>query len=444
MNLPELLDAPWPALLVTPDTRLAGCTDALLDLLCVESLDLEALEHGFELRSLEGRPLAGARLPWRRAAAGEEFDEEQLWYLRAECRRLRVAVRARRHPSGAVLWIEDLSRRGLPFELAELVGIVSTGLLQADALPTAVRAVVEQVSRALCTDVVALFTLSKDGVLELQGSSGLPLRHTADGVQLPLEADSALTRAARSGVLQEGSPQDPAAGALVSDLARLGMRSYVAVPLVAWGEIVGVLGLAWRQVVRMPSIELRMLLAVSSASAVALSRAVERDRERRAHERLELLRRASLAVEKALPLHALLEELLAQARLLAGSRRGALGTLSPEGDRLDEIFGDPEAAARLTALASDPVRLRALLRGDDGDQSDRLSVPLRIHGEAFGLFFLTDKRGGAPFSAEDRELVQLYTAHASLMLGYARQLEYIEEQRRLLDAVLQQAPGGIL
>ncbi len=448
MDETELRDIPWPALFIGRDGEVSGASDALQNLLAAGAIDRALLESGFELRTAEGDPLKADALPWRRAARRESFDEDQVWYDRANCRRLLLHVRARPHRTGAVLWLEDLAHRNLAMELAELVGSVSAGLLQADAVPAAVHAVVDQVSRALFADVVALFTLDPaKRTLELQGSSGLPLRTSGEGVRIGLESHSALCAAVRTRRIQHGSPADPDAGGLVQDLQRMRMRTYVAVPLIAWGEVIAVLGLAWRQPLEMEPLEERRILAVSSACALALSRAWERARERKAHERLQILREAALAMEKAVPLRTLLSQLLDQACRLAGAREGALGTLADDGS-LANVLGDSGAIEGLRELGRSAQALReALSTARAGAESVGLAslcVPLRIHGETFGVFYLRDRLGAQGFTAEDRQLVELFSAQASLLVGYARQMEYIEEQRRLLDAVLNQAPNGIL
>jgi signal transduction histidine kinase len=70
-----------------------------------------------------------------------------------------------------------------------------------------------------------------------------------------------------------------------------------------------------------------------------------------------------------------------------------------------------------------------------------VGVPLRVGGEVFGNFYLTDKRSSAKFTETDERLLEKFSVQAGLTVAYARQLE--DEERLLLQAVVEHAPYGL-
>ena len=52
-----------------------------------------------------------------------------------------------------------------------------------------------------------------------------------------------------------------------------------------------------------------------------------------------------------------------------------------------------------------------------------LGVPIVLRGVAYGNLYLTEKAGGAEFSAEDEELTQLLAAQAAVAIENARLYE---------------------
>jgi len=70
-----------------------------------------------------------------------------------------------------------------------------------------------------------------------------------------------------------------------------------------------------------------------------------------------------------------------------------------------------------------------------------LGVPLLIGNEVFGNFYLTRDEGDVEFSADDAGLVEGLSSQAALTVAFARQSQ--EEQRRLFEALVHQAPHAI-
>jgi signal transduction histidine kinase len=62
-----------------------------------------------------------------------------------------------------------------------------------------------------------------------------------------------------------------------------------------------------------------------------------------------------------------------------------------------------------------------------------LGAPIAIRGEAFGNIYLTDKEGGAEFSAADEELIVVLAEWAAIAIDNARLYEGVERRREELE-----------
>ncbi|WP_260618376.1 GAF domain-containing protein [Streptomyces sp. WAC07149] len=172
---------------------------------------------------------------------------------------------------------------------------------------------------------------------------------------------------------------------------------------------------------------------------------------------LPVLLEAVLSVGSELELHTTLQHVVDSATDLCGARYGALGVVDPERARLTQLFtsGMTEAeraaiprlpdgrAGVLGALISDP---RPLLL-DDLTKDPRsagfppghppmrsfLGVPIRVHTEVFGNLYLTEKRGGGPFTDEDLALMRVLASQAGIAIGNARLYETARRRERWIE-----------
>ncbi|PZR52201.1 histidine kinase [Xylanimonas oleitrophica] len=151
---------------------------------------------------------------------------------------------------------------------------------------------------------------------------------------------------------------------------------------------------------------------------------------------------AVLAVGRGLELETTLQRLVQAAADLAGARYAALGILdaagrigqfltvgmSPHEVRaighyptghgiLGELIRHP-APLRLSDLARDP-RSAGIPAGHP-PMHTFLGVPLRVHGTPFGNLYLTEKRDGGDFTAEDQRRIEALAAAASVAVENAR------------------------
>ncbi|WP_027006971.1 GAF domain-containing sensor histidine kinase [Conexibacter woesei] len=161
------------------------------------------------------------------------------------------------------------------------------------------------------------------------------------------------------------------------------------------------------------------------------------------------------SVLEDLDLDVTLERVLVAARELTGARYAAIGVLDEERtglarfitSGLDEeatraIGPPPRGRGVLGELISHPVALRLPevsghphsfgFPGNHPKMHAFLGVPVLAGGEPYGNLYLTDKAGGAQFSAEDERALTLLADFAGVAIDHARRYAGSETERRAL------------
>lgn len=177
------------------------------------------------------------------------------------------------------------------------------------------------------------------------------------------------------------------------------------------------------------------------------------------NRQLEVLSQAAIAIADELHLDKVLQLIVDAARELAGAQYAALGVPNAEGYLDAFIFSGMSAEAvrriphypRGLGLLGAIIRERKTIRlpnlGQDfrsvgfppnhPPMSSFLGVPVMAGEQMLGNLYLTNKEGGANFSEEDQELVELLAAHAAVAIKNARlyeqvaRLAVIEERTRI-------------
>ncbi len=192
-------------------------------------------------------------------------------------------------------------------------------------------------------------------------------------------------------------------------------------------------------------------------------------------ERLHALIDAILLIEADASLSELLRRVVETAARLVGARYGALGVVASNGSTLTRFvtYGVDEATRAAighnphghgvlgeTIRTGSPVRVNELLshEGSSGFPAHHpvmhsfLGVPvLTGDGHVYGNLYLTDREDGAPFSAQDQDVVESFGRAAGLLIDQAtlrhelRDLTLSEERERLArdlhDTVIQRLFG---
>jgi hypothetical protein len=175
-------------------------------------------------------------------------------------------------------------------------------------------------------------------------------------------------------------------------------------------------------------------------------------------ERLRGLLDAVVGINADLSLERALERIVTSACDLVGARYGALGVLGAgPGRRLREFvtagltpeertaIGDlPRGHGILGVIIDRPEPLRLPVLGENPSSygfppnhppmRTFLGVPIRIRDRIFGNLYLTEKRGGEQFTAEDEGVVVALAAAAGVVIENARLYEETVLRQRWLEA----------
>ncbi|MDP9281899.1 MAG: GAF domain-containing sensor histidine kinase [Chloroflexota bacterium] len=207
------------------------------------------------------------------------------------------------------------------------------------------------------------------------------------------------------------------------------------------------------------------LLAIGAAGVLAFSVAILarlgelHGREVAQSRRLQALNTAGLALSAELELETLLHKIADLARIVGDAKYAALGTFDEEGvvTRFYTSGIDDEERARIGHLpvghgilgllpqAARPIRLHDIkdhpasvgFPKDHPPMHTFLGVPIRWRGESVGNLYLTEKHGGADFTAEDEEALLALAAQAAIAIENARlyaqtsQIAALEERHRI-------------
>lgn len=173
-----------------------------------------------------------------------------------------------------------------------------------------------------------------------------------------------------------------------------------------------------------------------------------------AHQRLPGLLQAVVAVASDADSDITLRRIADAARLLVCARYAGIGVIGEDGQHLSQFvpvgldedtvaeIGDiPQACGVLGLLLDDPKPLRLAdvtahpqaCGFPPGHPPMRtfLGVPILVRGVVFGNLYLTEKAGGAEFTAEDEDIVLTLAAAAGVAIEIARL--YDEAQRAQRD-----------
>ncbi|MGI5479539.1 sensor histidine kinase [Streptomyces lavendofoliae] len=174
-------------------------------------------------------------------------------------------------------------------------------------------------------------------------------------------------------------------------------------------------------------------------------------------DRVHSLLEAVVSVGRELDLAQVLRRIVEAAAQLVDARYGALGVIGPDGRTLSQFLTTgltEDEIARIGHLPAghgllgeiihnpEPLRLRDLGTHEASygfpphhpPMRSLLGVPIRVRDQVFGNLYLTDKRGGQDFDAEDESVISTLSVAAGVAIDNARLYENAQRQQRWLQA----------
>lgn len=181
------------------------------------------------------------------------------------------------------------------------------------------------------------------------------------------------------------------------------------------------------------------------------------DAARGTRDRVHGLLEAMLSVGRELDLEQVLRSIVEAAAVLVDAEYAALGVIGPDGTRLAafhtvgvdagtiaRLGPYPEGHGILGELIRDPRPLRLAklsehpasygLPPHHPPMDSFLGVPIRVREQVFGNLYLTEKRGGHAFDAEDESVLSTLATAAGVAIDNARLYEESRLRERWLRA----------
>ncbi|MET9230102.1 GAF domain-containing protein [Lentzea sp. NPDC003310] len=173
-------------------------------------------------------------------------------------------------------------------------------------------------------------------------------------------------------------------------------------------------------------------------------------------DKMQSLLDAVLAVGAGLELDSTLQRIVQAAVELVGARYGALGVLGSRHNLSQFVYVGidpetrshmghlPEGKGLLGLLIKDPraIRLHDLSEhaasvgfpANHPPMHSFLGVPVRVRDEVFGNLYMTEKKGGGDFTADDEVVLEALAAAAGVAVENARLFERSRMRERWLEA----------
>ncbi|MEZ0067206.1 signal transduction histidine kinase [Streptacidiphilus sp. MAP12-20] len=180
------------------------------------------------------------------------------------------------------------------------------------------------------------------------------------------------------------------------------------------------------------------------------------DLARGTRDRVHSLLEAVLSVGRELDLDQALQQIVESATTLVDARFGALGVIGEDrmlakfltvglsAEQVAEIGPFPTGHGILGELIRHPapLRLRDISEhpasvgfpANHPPMYSFVGVPIRVRGEVFGNLYLTEKRGGGQFDAEDESVLQTLAVAAGVAIDNARLYRDARLRERWLQA----------
>jgi signal transduction histidine kinase len=185
---------------------------------------------------------------------------------------------------------------------------------------------------------------------------------------------------------------------------------------------------------------------------------------RSSRDRVRQLLEAVVGIGSGLDLEQALTRIVQAAATLVDAQYGALGVLGGGGQRLSRFITVGLSREQIAAIGPYPeghgllgelIRHPVPLRTDDLATHPRsygfpdnhppmhsfLGVPIRVREEVFGNLYMTEKKGGAPFDADDEAVLTALAAAAGVAIDNARLYDEARRRQEWLEATNELSRG---
>lgn len=254
-------------------------------------------EHIMGVPVLLKNELTGLLVVWR---IGEERDYKptDLNFLASLAQQAAVAI------ENARLFRAEEQRRQEAETLREATAVVATTLDRGRAIEL----ILDQLARVLNYDSASI-QLLRDGYLEIVGGRGWPSEYDVLGLRFPVPGNnpnSIVIKERRPFVINQVDKTYPTFG----EMPHAHIRSWMGVPLIAHGEVIGMLSVDSGRDGNFNIEHLRLISAYANQAAIAIDNAQLHERSEIQIRRLTALRDVDTAIASSLDLRVTLNILI--------------------------------------------------------------------------------------------------------------------------------------
>jgi PAS domain S-box-containing protein len=263
----------------------------------IKGTETNPSEHIMGVPVLLQDQLTGLLVVWRNGA-GEDYKPTELGFLSSLAQQVGIAI------ENARLFRAEQQGRQEAENLREATAIVATTLDQGHAIEL----ILDQLARVLKYDSAAI-QLLRDGYLEIVGGRGWPSESAVLGLRFPIPGNNPNTI-----VIQERRPLilDKTTDTFKSFLEEphRHIRSWLGVPLIAHGEVIGMLSVDSVEDGYFNDEHMRIATAYANQAAIAIDNAHLHEKSENQVRRLTALRDVDTAIASSLDLRVTLNVLM--------------------------------------------------------------------------------------------------------------------------------------
>lgn len=232
---------------------------------------------------------------------------------------------------------------------------------------------------------------------------------------------------------------EPALSAVQPLLVEAGLKALLAMPLIARGELHGVLVTYFGEPERATSVEVAFLTAIGDEVGAALHNARLYAQSRREVRRRDALRQVVESISSELDLNSLLEQVVRNAVDLLDASGGSITLMEQDGSvaRLRAVYNLPEVLVgqvlepgqgitgivletRQPVVVADYFQdLPTPMKEVTGVRAS-IGVPILWQGRLVGGFAVFDSQPSRVFDDHDREMMGLLATHVAIAIENAR------------------------
>lgn len=353
----------------------------------------------------------------------------------------------------------------------QLLESMTDAILQHAGLGALLRELVLRLRQTLDSDT-AVILLKENGMLVARAAVGFP-------IEVEYRPRIPVGQGFAGRIAAEGRPvivEDVDHAEIFNPLLQTnGLKSMLGVPLLAGGDVDGVLHIGFRRSRRFESRDIRVLQRVAERVTPAIENARNREADRRRIASLEALNEVVTALHAAVRIEQVMQTIADTAQRLSGGGQAFAGFFRGRGEptpteyRVWEVAGAPRTVfehldrLHITPLFAPTFEGRGTVRSDDilthplfhglpeGHIPVRsyLAVPVKLQsGQVLGAILLGHAEPGR-FDEETQQHLESLARHAALALEKASLYEREHHvaatlQQALLPAMLPQIPGIVL